>query len=117
MANVVEGDFLNEGWNVLEASDDERTPSVDGVRGRICRQLERLQLHRQGWQSQEQKNYQDKGSRNQNGGLPRTHLTHHRGVRLGQPRSNGTGLLLSHMKGCLEDPETNLKLAVFRVTS
>ena len=38
MMNSVEGDFLNMGQNVLEASVDEGTPSIDGVGGRICRQ-------------------------------------------------------------------------------
>ena len=59
-----------------------------------------------------QKNYQDKDSRNQNGGIHGTHLTCHHGVRLGQPCSNGTGLLLGRMKGSLRDPEVNLELAI-----
>ena len=48
MMNSVEGDFLNMGQNVLEASVDEGTPSIDGVRSRVHRQLEGLQLHCQG---------------------------------------------------------------------
>ena len=40
------------GWNVLETSVNEGTPSIDGVRGRVRRQLERLQLHRLGWRLQ-----------------------------------------------------------------
>ena len=51
MTNVMEVDLLNMGRDVLEASIDEGTPSIDGVRGHVRRQLERLQLHRQGWQS------------------------------------------------------------------
>ena len=51
MTNVVEGDLLNAGRDVLEASVDEGTLSIDGVRCRVRHQLERLQLHRQGWQS------------------------------------------------------------------
>ena len=60
-----------------------------------------------------QKNYQDKGSGNQNRGVPEVCLTRHRGVRLGQPHSNGTGLLLGRMKGSLRDPEADLELAIF----
>ena len=60
-----------------------------------------------------QKNYQDKDSGNQNRSVHGTHLICHRGVRLSQLRSNGTGLLLGRTKGCLEDPVTDLKLAVF----
>ena len=40
------------------------------------------------------------------------HLTHHRGVGFGQPRSDGAGLLLGYMKSGLRDPEANLQLAV-----
>ena len=36
------------------------------------------------------------------------HLTHHHGVGFGQPRSDGASLLLSRMKGGLENPEANL---------
>ena len=46
MTNVIERDLLNQGQDVLEMSIDEGTPSIDGVRGRGHRQLERLQLHR-----------------------------------------------------------------------
>ena len=48
MTNAVEGDFLNAGWNVVEANVDEGAPSVNGIRGRVRRQLEGLQLHCQG---------------------------------------------------------------------
>ena len=48
MTNVVEGDLLNTGQNVVEASVDEGTMSIDGVHGCIRCQLEGLQLHRQG---------------------------------------------------------------------
>ena len=44
--------------------------------------------------------------------LHEVHLTRHRGVGFSQPRSNGTGLLLSRVKGGLRDPEANLQLAV-----
>ena len=37
MTNAVEGDFLNVGRNVLEASIDEGTPSIDGIHGRVHR--------------------------------------------------------------------------------
>ena len=60
-----------------------------------------------------QKNYQDKDSGNQNGSIHGTRLTRHRGVRLGQPCSNGVGLLLGRMKSSLRDPEADLKLAIF----
>jgi len=50
----------------LETSVDEGTPTIDGVCGHVHRQLERFQLHRQGWQSQEQKDYQDKDNGNWN---------------------------------------------------
>jgi len=52
MTNAVEGDLLSVGRDVFEASIDEGTPSIDGICGRVRRQLERLRLHRQGWQSQ-----------------------------------------------------------------
>jgi len=40
------------------------------------------------------------------------HLTRHHGVRLSQPRSNGTGLLLGRMKSSLRNPEVDLDLAI-----
>ena len=49
MTNTMEGDLLNVVRDVLEMSVDEGTPSIDGVYGHIRHQLERLQLHRQGW--------------------------------------------------------------------
>ena len=51
VTNAVEGNLLNVGRDVLEMSVNEGTPSIDGVRGHVRRQLERLQLHRQGWYS------------------------------------------------------------------
>ena len=42
----MEGNLLNAGWDVLEMTINEGTPSIDGVHGRVRRQLERLQLHR-----------------------------------------------------------------------
>ena len=51
MMNAMEGDLLNMGRDVLETSVDGGTPSIDGVHGCVHRQLERLQLHHQGWQS------------------------------------------------------------------
>ena len=45
MTNTVEGDLLNVGQNVLEASVDEGTLSIDGVHNHVHRQLEGLQLH------------------------------------------------------------------------
>ena len=52
MTNALEGDLLNIGRYVLEASIDEGTSSIDGIRDHVHRQLERLQLHCQGWRSQ-----------------------------------------------------------------
>ena len=46
--NAVEGNLLNMSWDVLEASVDEGTPSIDGICGRISRQLEGLQPYYQG---------------------------------------------------------------------
>ena len=48
MTNGVKGDLLNVGRNVMEASINEGTPSVDSIHGRVRRHLERLQLHCQG---------------------------------------------------------------------
>ena len=48
MTNAMEGDLLNTSWDVLEASVDEGTPSIDGICGRVRCQLEGLQLHYQG---------------------------------------------------------------------
>ena len=36
------------------------------------------------------------------------HLTRHHGIRFGQPRSDGAGLLLSRVKGGLRGHEANL---------
>ena len=49
MTNTVEGDLLNVGQDVLETSVDGGTPSIDDIHGHVHRQLERLQLHHQGW--------------------------------------------------------------------
>ena len=40
------------------------------------------------------------------------HLTRHRGVGFGQPRSNGAGLLLGYMKSSLGNPKVDLELAI-----
>ena len=48
MTNTVEGDILNAGRNIVEASINEGAPGIDGIHDRVRRQLERLQLHRQG---------------------------------------------------------------------
>ena len=40
------------------------------------------------------------------------HLTHHHGVKFGQPCSDGAGLLLSRVKGGLRNPKANFQLAV-----
>ena len=45
MMNVMEGDLLNTGWDVLEMSVDGGIPSMDGVHGRVRCQLERFQLY------------------------------------------------------------------------
>ena len=41
------------------------------------------------------------------------HLTCYHSVRLGQPRSDGAGLLLSRMKSGLRSPKMDLELAIF----
>jgi hypothetical protein len=48
MTNAMEGDLLNMGQNIVEASIDEGAMGIDGIHSRVRRQLERLQLHRQG---------------------------------------------------------------------
>ena len=48
----MDGNLLNTGRDVLETSINEGILSIDGIHGHIRRQLERLQLHRLGWQSQ-----------------------------------------------------------------
>ena len=48
MTNTVEGDLLNMGRNVVETSIDKEATGIDSVNSRIRRQLERLQLRRQG---------------------------------------------------------------------
>ena len=48
MTNAVEGDLPNADRDVLETSADKGTPGIDGVYGRIRRQLERFQLCCQG---------------------------------------------------------------------
>ena len=112
MTNVVEGNLLNVGQDVLETSVDEGTPSIDGVRGHIRRQLEGLQLHHQGWRLQKQESYQYRGNGNQNGGIPGIHLTRHHGIGFSQLHSNGAGLFFGGMKGSLRNPEVDLKLVV-----
>ena len=48
MTNVVEGDLLNAGQNIMKASIDEGAMGIDDIHSRVRRQLESLQLHRQG---------------------------------------------------------------------
>ena len=48
MTNAVEGDLPNMGWDILEMSINEGTPSIDGICGHVSRQLEKFRLHRQG---------------------------------------------------------------------
>ena len=45
MTDAMEGNLLNVGQNVVEASVDEGAPSINGISGRVRRQLEGLQLH------------------------------------------------------------------------
>ena len=52
VTNVVEGNLLNAGRDVLETSVNEETSSIDGVCSRVCCQLERLRLHRLSWRLQ-----------------------------------------------------------------
>ena len=48
MTDTIKGDLPNADRDILETSGDRGTPRIDGIHGRIRRQLERLQLHRQG---------------------------------------------------------------------
>ena len=52
MMNAMKGDLLDVGWNIMETGVDEGASGVGGRRSHVRRQLEGLQLHRQGWQSQ-----------------------------------------------------------------
>ena len=83
MMNTMESDLLDVGQDIMEAGADEGGSSIDSIHARIHRQLKGFQLHRQGWRSQKQKNYQDKSSANQNKGVSRIHITHHHGIGLG----------------------------------
>ena len=47
----MKGNLLDTGRDVMEAGIDEGALSIDGIHGHVRRQLERLQLHHQGWQS------------------------------------------------------------------
>ena len=62
--DAMKGDLLDMGQNVMEAGVDEGALGIDDHRSHVHRQSEGLQLHRQGWQSQKQRNYQDKDSEN-----------------------------------------------------
>ena len=101
--HAMESDFLNVGQNFLEASVDEGTSSIDGVHGWVRRQLEGLQLHRQGWRSQKQESYQYKDNGNQNKSIPKIHFTRH----------HGAGLFFGGVKGGLRNLEEDFKLAIF----
>ena len=48
MVNAVEGDLLDTRRDIVQAVVEERAPDVDSHRSCIRRQLEVLQLHRQG---------------------------------------------------------------------
>ena len=48
MMNTVEGNLLNTGQNIMETSIDKGAAGIDGINRHVRRQLERLQLHRQG---------------------------------------------------------------------
>ena len=48
VTNAMEGNLLNTGWDVLATNGHGGTPSIDGIHGHVRRQMERLQLHRQG---------------------------------------------------------------------
>ena len=42
MTDAMKGNLLDMGWDIVEAGIDEGASSIDGVRGRVCRQLEGL---------------------------------------------------------------------------
>ena len=48
MTNTVEGNLPNTGRNIMETSIDKGAAGIDGINSRVRRQLERLQLRRQG---------------------------------------------------------------------
>ena len=48
MTNTVEGDLPHADQDVLETSVDRGTRGIDGIYGRVRRQLERFQLRCQG---------------------------------------------------------------------
>ena len=52
MTNAMKGDLLDAGQNIVEAGVDEGALGIDGHGSHVHRQLEGLQLHRQGWRSQ-----------------------------------------------------------------
>ena len=97
----------------METGVDEGAPSVDCIHGHVRRQLNDLQLHRQGWRSQKQESYQYKGNENQNKCVPGIYLTRHHGIGLGQPHLSDTGLFFGVVKCSLTDPKADLKLAIF----
>ena len=48
MTDAIKGDLLDVGQNVVEVGNDEGAPSIDSIYGRVCHQLEGLQLNHQG---------------------------------------------------------------------
>ena len=92
------------GQDVLETSVNGGPPRIDGIHGRIRRRLMRFQLHHLSWQLQ--KNIKTKATETRMETfmeliLPATAAC-----------SNDVGLLLSRIKGLLEDSQMNLQLAV-----
>ena len=51
MMDAMKGDLLDTGQNIMEAGVDKGAPGIDGIHSHVRRQLEGLQLHRQGWRS------------------------------------------------------------------
>ena len=80
MMDAMKGDLLDAGRNIMEPGVDEGALGVGDRRCHVRRQLEELQLHRQGWRSQKQKNYQDKDSRHQSKDVLGVHLTGHHDI-------------------------------------
>jgi len=83
MTNAMEGDFLNTGQNVLEASIDEGTRALTMSVAAFAASWRDSNCTIRADDHRKQKNYQDKDSGNQNRGILEVCLTRYRGVRLG----------------------------------
>ena len=83
MTDSMKGNLLDMGRDVVEASVDEGTMSIDGVHTVFTSSWRDSNCTIRAGDRRKQKNYQDKDSGNQNRRVHGTHLTHHHGVGLG----------------------------------